>query len=518
MSEPTSSPPGTTGTEYATRIAGGSGALFLGGLSDKGFRLAQTWFLSNHFGPEPFGLYTTLTTVASILTTVTPFGMDQGAIVFGARYLRSGEKDRLKGTLITGVVLSLAAGVLINLVLFGLARWGPWWQDQPDLRSGLEAVSLVMMPGTLLVFMTGVQRGFKDMRSYNLAYQVALPALLLLTSVVTTWLGYGVSGIVHAFTAANAIAAACAIWLSWGHVAPRLKDRAVKARFEVGTLLAYSIPQSLTMMVFRLVQWMDILMLSWLGTLEQVGLYRVAVSLALVGSLPQAAVTTNLSPYIAELVYVKEYKQLDGILQMVTRWLFISLVPIYLVMLLLPDLLLQLFSPEYAASQVSLVLLLVGQAFHMFTGPTARIIPMAGHAVLNLVNAVAALVLNGLLCWLFIPRWGSVGAACATGIALVAWDVARIIQVWVLFRCKPMDRRTLGLFGISLVIGGLAWVMNQGHGTAWRLSVTALALGLFALAVWAWGFTPQDARIWEGLKARVLKKLGLATRIGRSQG
>lgn len=511
---PSPPPPGTSDPDHAGsgdeagQIAGGSGILFLGGLTDKGLRLVQTWFLSRYFGAEPFGLYTYLTTVASVATTVTPLGMDQGAMVFGARYLRTGEKDRLKGTLLAGVWISCIAGLLLNGLLFGLARWGPWWVDDPERQQGLQAISLVMMPGTLITFLSGIQRGYKDMRGFNLAVQVALPALLLTTSMLTTWSGLGVPGVIHAFTVANAITAAYAIYLAWPLVRPVLADPTLRPRWEIGTLLGYSIPQSLTLMVFRLVQWMDILMLSWLGTLEQVGLYRVAVSIALIGSLPMVAITTTLSPYIAELAYVKELDRLNRILHQVTRWLFILIVPIYLVMLLLPDLCLEVFGPGYEASRASLIVLLAGQAFHMVTSPTTRMIPMAGYAVLNLVNGVAALALNATLCWLFIPTWGSVGAALATAVTLLLWDVARVIQVWYLLRCGPFDRRTGLLVVAALVCGGAGWALGLGHGYTWRIAVTFLSLTGFAMAVAAFGRTPEDAEIVQAFRARILRLLG----------
>ena len=57
----------------------------------------------------------------------------------------------------------------------------------------------------------------------------------------------------------------------------------LKAEYDTGTQLKYAMPQGLAAMVFRLNIWMDILMLGYLVDDKEIGLYKIAASLALLG-------------------------------------------------------------------------------------------------------------------------------------------------------------------------------------------------------------------------------------------
>ena len=82
---------------------------------------------------------------------------------------------------------------------------------------------------------------------------------------------------------------------------------------------------------------MDILMLAWLADMQDVGLYTVAASLAAIGSMPSNAIASMFNPFIAELSGAGENERLDGLLKIVTRWLILAAVPVYLVLALLPE-------------------------------------------------------------------------------------------------------------------------------------------------------------------------------------
>ena len=155
----------------------------------------------------------------------------------------------------------------------------------------------------------------------------------------------------------------------------------------------------------------------------EVGLYAVAASLAAIGSMPANAIASMFNPVISELVYTDQMDRLNGLLKIVTRWLIIGATPVYLGLLLLPDLALSIYDPAFAIGATPLVILVLGQLVNTACAPTMRLIPMSGHSMLNLINGLVALALNiGLNAWL-IPLYGAQGAALATGITLAAWSL-----------------------------------------------------------------------------------------------
>ena len=323
-------------------------------------------------------------------------------------------------------------------------------------------------------------------------------------------LGGGLISALIAMAVGTTAALGVALWASRRHFGPLLRDSAIKARYSVGELLRFSVPQSLTGATFRLNLYMDVLMLGLLSTREEVGLYAIAASLTSFGSIPANAVTSIFSAFIAELVYVGEMERLDRLLKTVTRWLIIVAAPVYLLLFLLPDLVLSLYDEVYMAALVPLVLLVAGQAVNTVCFPTMRLIPMAGHAVLNLVNGVVALVLNVGLNWVLIPEYGAMGAALATGSTLALWSLWRVVEVRWLLKCFPFGARGMLLLGIATLGGVGVQALTDGHALLPRMGATALLLLVFLVAAGTLGRSPDDDAVLARIRTRLMRLIGRA--------
>jgi O-antigen/teichoic acid export membrane protein len=298
------------------------------------------------------------------------------------------------------------------------------------------------------------------------------------------------------------LAGAARVWRQFGAL---LRDRTVRPAWELGQLLRYAVPQSFARVLYRANLWVDILMLTWLATMTDVGIYRVSVALAMLGALPVMASTTMFGPVVAELVYAKELGRLDALLRIVTRWLIVIAAPLYLTVLLLPDIVLALFDPAYQAGAVALGVLMAGQAIYVACAPTGACLTMAGYGMTNLINGVLAVGLNiALNAWL-IPRHGIMGAAAASATALSFWSLLRVVQVRVLLKCTPWS---IGAFAVILATVGsgfLVHIIVGGMGWAPRIGATAGAIVLLMAAIWRFGRTPADEAVFEVIRAKVAR-------------
>jgi O-antigen/teichoic acid export membrane protein len=480
--------------------------VFAGGIVDRGLRWVLKWGLSYALGPAGLGLFELAQKIGSTVTSFSPLGLDTGVIYFAARQRKGGERAALKGTLYAGGGLALGVGALAGVLLFVLA---PQLADEPDAVTALRFMAPVVVVWTPLLFAVGALRAMKDMRRSVLAFQVVLPAVLIAgTALAVGPLGAGVPGAIAAMGVATAVALLLAARFAWRHYKDVLGDRSLEPHFEVGELLRFSIPQSLTAAAFRLNLYMDVLMLGLLASREDVGIYAIAASLASFGSVPANAVVSIFNPFIAELVYSGETARLDRLLKTVTRWLVVVAVPVYLALLLLPDVVLSVYDDAFAAAALPLVVLTVGQAINTACAPTMRLIPMSGHAMLNLVNGVIALALNVALNWFLIPEYGALGAALATGLTLALWSLWRVVEVWFLLKCFPFGWRALVLMAVSAAGGGALFFLGDAWSLAPRLGA-AVGLGVCFLALaLAVGRTPEDRAVLGRVQGRLKRLLG----------
>lgn len=495
-------------TSDAAGVAAGSSIVLAAGVLDQAMRFTVTWLLAAALGAEGFGLYSYAVTVALLLGTIAPLGLQQGVVLFGARYASSGEAARLKGTVYTALGTALVSGTLAAAGLYGVGRFRPEWVGGSELGLALATVAPAAGLATVLLVLVGLLRARKDMRAQAIAYQLALPGILLAGAVAAWTLQLSARAMLAVFASAYLAATVLAALYVQRRYAPLL--RGVEAAPVAGPLFRFAIPQGFTDLVFRLTLWMDVLLLGQLASLEEVGLYRVAAALAMIGGVPVLAVHTSFNPVVAELVYGRQLDRLDALLKVVTRWLVLLATGPFLVVLLLPELVLGLFDPAYAASRNALVILMLGQAVHVACAAAVPLIPMGGRSTLELANGIVALTVNVALNLLLIPRLGPVGAAIASAVSLSLWAALRVVEGRWLLGCFPFDARTGGLI-VAAVAGGIA-ITALGPGLPARMALVGLLLTVWAALAWRFGRTDEDGIVLAQLRARVAQKFGIRAR------
>ena len=489
--------------QEATAIAGGSAIVMAGGIVERAVRMLTTWFLSGALGTAGFGLYAFATTVASIVGAIAPLGMDAGMIMYGARYRASNERGRLKGALLTGLGTVAVSGPVFAIAVWVLVRTELILADRPEEGAALVTISAGIVFVAVFSVLLGALVSAKDMVSQTLSQLIALPCVLLIGAMLAVWTGLGIDGVIMAFILAHAVASLMAARRFWARDGSLLRDAAIRPLWERAELFRYALPQSFARVLYRANLWVDILMLTALATLADVGVYRVSVALAMMGALPVVASTTMFGPVIAELVYTDQQQKLNALLKIVTRWLLVVATPLYFGVLLLPDVVLAVFDEAYLGGVGALLILMGGQAIYVMAAPTGAILTNAGHSTLNLVNGLIAVSLNvALNAWL-IPIHGLIGAAIASATALGAWSLLRVVAVYWLHRCHAFSWRAAIFVGAMTALG--VAVQEPLETLNWMIRIVTVAgLAVAGLAMfWAFARTDADEAVIERVRTRL---------------
>ncbi len=489
----------------AAEVATGAGVVFGAEIGGRALRLATTWYLSGALGAAAFGRWSSAVTVLIVVSALVPLGLDMGVVYFGARYRGRGERAELKGLLRMSTVLVACTATLAVLSCSWLCAG--WLANQrPDLAADLAMLGPAVGVYGLLLFLVGVLRALKDMRAQAISFQLALPAATLLGVIVALQLDLGLRGVLMAFTLAVFAATLLAGWQCLRRVGAMLRDRQLKAVTETRKILAWSLPQSLESTLFRTNQWMDVLMLTALAAPMLVGTYRVALAIALLCTLPVMALVTMFNPVVADLLGRGETRRLELLLATVTRWLLALSAPVFLAVVLVPDLLLWVFDEAYLAGAPALRTLAVGMAVVAAATPTLRLIPMAGFAKLNLFNHAWVVLLNGGLNLWLIPWLGMEGAALATTTSLVLWSAVIVLQVRRLLGCSAWDRGNVRLAVMAALLGSTAFLLTSDASLPVRLAALALAIALHVGVVKVWILGEDDRRTVNLLRKRFRRR------------
>ena len=167
----------------------------------------------------------------------------------------------------------------------------------------------------------------------------------------------------------------------------------------------------------------DSIMLGSLRDKAAVGVYTVANRGAGLISFVQIAFAASLAPVFATLFAEGKLGELKRAIRSSARATFLLSLAVAVGLVVCSHWFLLIFGREFLVGKTALFVLIGGQLVNAFTGATAQLLIMTGYdrdtAMGVSISAGVNVVLNALL----IPRYGMNGAAIATAISTVLWNV-----------------------------------------------------------------------------------------------
>ncbi len=494
-------------TRDAADLVGGSALVFGAQGVDRFARLATQFVLTWGLGAAAFGVYTSATTIGLLLSALSQLGLHSAAVYFGARARAAGDDAAVKGVVFGSLALNLAAGLVVTGATLAAAWVLPSWFESSDVARGVLVAAPIALFRPIARTLVGFVNAAGDVRGTARATYVTLPVSMLACTALCVALGLGVQAAIVAHTLSFVFFMLDGAATTWRRYGRALGDRAVASKPSVRALLAYGVPMSIPDALFRTNLQLDILILTWWVSSVDVGHYRAAVSLAMLGAIPTAAVRTAFRPMVADLIARGEQARLGPLTDIASRGLLVVALPLFLGVALVPDVLLSVFGASFHAAAGALLWLMVGQIVGVAVAPASTVLAMGGYARLELRNGVIALVINLALDLLLVPSLGPVGAAIGSAVSVTVWAVMRAVQVWRAVGVSPLGARGLGLLVVGVGMGSASWWGFHDASAGVRVAVFAGEIVVFGLAALVFGRAPGDGPVWMDLARRVGRKL-----------
>jgi O-antigen/teichoic acid export membrane protein len=168
----------------------------------------------------------------------------------------------------------------------------------------------------------------------------------------------------------------------------------------------------------------DLLMIGALGTIDQVGLYRVAVQGAALVVFTLHTVNLTVAPHIAQLHSANEIERLQKLVTSSARLALFGALPVAFIMVFFGKPVLQLiFGVDYVVGHAALAILTIGQLFNAAMGSVGLLLNMTGHERDTAKAVAVAVAINIPMNLVLIPVLGINGAALATSASLLVWNI-----------------------------------------------------------------------------------------------
>ena len=493
----------SSGVPAALRsVVRGAGAQVFGLGITRALGFITTFLLTSSLGANLYGVFSFGKTLISIAATVTNLGTDQSIIRFIPEYEDHTAQNRViglatftsfVGSIIVGVTLYFSAPLVTRLTL-----------DQPLLVNVLRLFAFILPFSTLTGCIASVFRSL-ELPGYQIVSQsVGRQVFRLITVSTVVALGATLVGVVVAAVVAWMLAFlfAVGLFIFRTDFQPRLSGSHPGLREFYG----FSVPLTMSDVGTLFQSKVDVLMVGIFLSGSAVGIYNLSGVLTQILILPVTGFNTLYPPIAARMYSNGELADLETLFTRVTRWSFtLSLLPA-IGLFVYSNEVLSIFGKGFNTGGMVLSLLVVGQFASAATGPMGYTLMMTNHQYFMMFDRWGVGIFNAILNYLFIIRFGLIGAAFATVIVLILISVIRIAAIWYMEGLFPYSVNFFKPITAGLVCGAVlyGWKFFSPLSGIALLVVGGITGTLaFALVLVGIGIEPEDREFFADIAARL---------------
>ncbi|MCB0186195.1 MAG: oligosaccharide flippase family protein, partial [Caldilineaceae bacterium] len=334
--------------------------------------------LARYLGPVGYGIYGTVMALVLILAVPAQLGLPQLLTRELSAYAEAEHYSRMKGAMLV-FAISIAVGCVVT-VLIGYIAYHLWPQNkdasfQSSFYWGLVNIPLV----ALLNVAVSALRGFHRVIAAQVYDGLVRPALFAIFLVSTFFFSAHLDAALA--IALQVLAGLLALLMSVIHlfrIVPK-QVMEVRASRHDSEWVASSVPMAGTEVLRIYDGQYVVLLLGALASIEDVGIFRVALAAAVFVGLPSTIINVVVMPYVAQLHAAGQRHQMQMVATGSAVMMFFGSAVLTLIFFLFGERLLSLiFGEAFAPAWIPLALMSVAYTINGFFGSAPTILNMFG--------------------------------------------------------------------------------------------------------------------------------------------
>ncbi len=372
---------------------------------------------------ESYGAYAYAIAFATVLAKAPALGLPGAVLRFIPEYTADKSWKRLRGIVVysTRLILILGTAFAGGGVLFAIYfRPLSGSASQAPLVLGMMCIPLL----ALMELQWGILRSTRDILLAYLPARLGQPALVI--AGVFLWSQMSASRV----TAESALVVTI-VGLSLILVVQRISVRwrlpeessGQAAEYDARSWLHVAFPLLLTGGFTLVILQADLLMLGYLKDAAEAGLYSAASKTAALVGFVLNSVNAIATPTFA-LYYARgDQEKLKSFVRRCAHLIFWPSAALSCALVLLSGPILGMFGEQFRVSSDALLILVLGYLVNAGAGSVSNLLGMTGHHMAAAKVFSVCVLINLILNVVLIRRFGMVGAAAATTVTTVIWNV-----------------------------------------------------------------------------------------------
>jgi O-antigen/teichoic acid export membrane protein len=386
-------------------------------------------FITNKFGAFVFGQYVTALLIVEILGIISRLGIDTALVRFISRYVHKGASRLINKLFFKSIAIVTLSAVIFNLLLLFFSDYVADFMNLDE--EYLLIVSFSFIPLVLFHMNTQAIRGLKKMMSFSFLNNVAITLFTFIIIIVLVAFSFSEKLPIYAYVMSVFVMTISSYFLWFYHRSKIDDSEHNNSESELSTkaLFKVSVPLLLGQSMMLIMGKVDLFMLANMTSSDQVGIYNIALKLSMLAYMGLMAVNSIAAPKFSEIHSSGNVDALKKIVQQSTKTIFWVTLPVIILFLAFPKSILSVFGEEFKLAAMALIILSVSKMFSAISGSVGTFLQMVGKQNVFQNILIFTAIINIALNYVLIPSYGIDGAAFASALSGVIWNVLMIIYI-----------------------------------------------------------------------------------------
>ena len=489
------------------KVVKGAGTTLVGSSIGKGLFFLTQILIARLLGVEAFGLYSLGFAVIRIAELISRLGLSMGGMRFISVY-KNTDQSRLKGVIILSISISFLSAIVIGGTLYFLSEFiARTIFHKPELAGALGAFSISVPFIAGMTVISSLFQGFHTTKYTVYVRDFVQPVSNMVLIFLFYFNGLGLKGVIYAFTLSHLVAFITGFPFL-RKLFPQFLRRDIKPAYEFKNLISYSIPLLFVGFLHYFLSWTDTLMLGFLGSTQDVGIYRAASQVPFLMTFFLFASNSIYSPLAADIYANGEMQRLTKLFQTTTRWIVYATVPIFIYLIFTAKEVMIFFGKDYVEiGSLVLITFSVGQLVNCIVGGAGFTLTMTGKQNVELINSISLVILNIALNWWLIPEYGAIGAAISSSASAIIINVARCLEIFSLYRISPYTKPILKMFFPTIICVVILLILRDSFFSNVKLLVNMfLTVSIFLTSIYFLMLAEEDRYLINIFKNKLSRK------------
>lgn len=396
-------------------------------------------------GTDGFGIFSYVLAWTSFLSYIATLGFHVAVLRFVPVHAAREEWGLVRGVVLFAIGVSAAASLVLAAI--GTAVIVALEHHLPDAKEAGLLIGMATIPAmTMYLITAALVRAFGGVVTALLPERIARDALL--AALVAAMAAVAVrpvdaTGVLTALLFSSVLTAALAFVLMLRIWPANLKG--VRPAFSIAQWCATVLPMTVLSLLDVLMVRTGVILLGWLEHIREAGIFALGFSIATLILLPRVAVGTMFAPTAADLHARDDH---GGLQRLFARAALLSFAVSGLLaapLLIFMEPVLRFFGDDFVQGAQIARLLILGQLIAAAMGPQQHLMTMTGQERAAAIALTVSAGLNVAGCLVGIKLFGAVGAAAATTLVIVIWNVIMAVSIYRRLHLVP----------------GLVWAMSS---------------------------------------------------------